>query len=96
MSKVDENRDFVEKEIFEVKMDQWKGRVWKKKSLFLDACVVVAACSWTRKPFVNLRAGQEVERLGVDDQVVLEVVEGLARVGAERVGRGEGQTGGKE
>jgi hypothetical protein len=32
----------------------------------------------------------------VDDQVVLEVVEGLARVGAERVGRGEGQTGGKE
>ncbi len=54
----------------------------KKKSLFLDT--------------MNSRAGQEVERLGVDDQVVAEVVEGLARVGAERVGRGEGQTGGKE
>ena len=37
-----------------------------------------------------------MQRLGVDDQVVAEVVEGLARVGAERVGRGEGQTGGKE
>ena len=68
----------------------------KKKSLFLDARVVVAACSWTRKPFVNSRAGQEVERLGVDDQVVAEVVEGLAGVGAERVCRGERQTGGKK
>lgn len=42
------------------------------------------------------RAGQEVERLGVDDQVVAEVVEGLTGVGAERVGRGERQTGGKK
>jgi hypothetical protein len=49
-----------------------------------------------KKPFVNSRAGQVVQRLGVDDQVVAEVVEGLARVGAERVGGGEGQTGGKE
>ncbi len=49
-----------------------------------------------KKPFVSSRTGQEVERLGVNDQVVTEVVEGLARVGAERVGRGEGQTGGKE
>ena len=74
-------------------MERWG---LEKKSLFLDARVVVAACSWTRKPFVNSRAGQEVERLGVDDQVVAEVVEGLARVGAERVCRGERQTGGKK
>jgi hypothetical protein len=32
----------------------------------------------------------------VDDQVVAEVVEGLARVGAERVCGGERQTGGKK
>ncbi len=49
-----------------------------------------------KKPFVNSRAGQVVQRLGVDDQVIAEVVEGLARVGAELVGRGEGQAGGKE
>ena len=49
-----------------------------------------------KKPFVNSRAGQEVEWLGMDDQVVAEVVEGLARVGAERVCRGERQTGGKK
>ena len=39
MSKVDENRDFVEKEIFEVKIDQWKGGVWKTKIVvFGRAC----------------------------------------------------------
>jgi hypothetical protein len=48
MSKLDENRDFVEKEIFEVKMDQWKGRVWKKNR-----------CFWTRVLSSPRARGQE-------------------------------------
>jgi hypothetical protein len=52
MSKVDENREFVEKEIFEVKMDQWKGRVWKKKKK-------KNRCFWTRVLSSPRARGQE-------------------------------------